>query len=137
MATTIEGAIVAMLAADTTVSGLIGARIRPFGDPEEIARPFLTYWRVDTDREITNDGPTGKSTPRIQFDAWAEDLLTARQITAAVRKLLNGFRGTVGGINVDQIRSVGERDNSTPADPGKKKPVQRVTLDIKISFTET
>lgn len=141
MATTIEGALVARLVADSIVNGLVANRIHPFNDPRQIARPKLTYWRVNTTRSsddggLTNDGPTGMAVTRIQFDAWADSMLVAKQVVAAVRHSLNGFAGTLSGLVVNQIHVVDERDNTVPVDAGQQTPVQRVSIDCMVTYTD-
>lgn len=144
MATTVEGAIVARLLEDDDIADLIGTAISPFTELKDDAqsRARLTYWRIDTQRSssigaLTNDGPTGMALARIQFDAWATDMLTAKLVINAVRRSLNGFAGVLSGITIGQIHTVNERDNSTTIAPGTKKPVQRTTMDFMVTYTET
>lgn len=141
MATIVEGALVAKLVANTTVAGLVDNRIHPFNDPRKVAYPKLTYWVVNTTRSsdaggLTNSGPTGMALARVQFDAWATTMLEAKQLVAAVRRCLNGYAGTVGGITIDQIHAVDERDNTVPVDAGQQTPVQRVTIDMMVTYTD-
>jgi hypothetical protein len=142
MITTAEGAIVSLLLTDTTVSALVGTRIHPATDPQNVPRPKLTYQRLRTDRSadvggFTNDGPTGHAVAPMQIDCWADSILTAKQVIAAVRRRLNGYSGTVGGIFIGSIRVVDERELPATIYEGQTKPIQRQMCEIQVSHTDT
>lgn len=136
-AITLEGALTAYLQADAGVSAIVGNRISPYSGAEKFARPKLTYWRIDTQRQFTNQGPTYTPRTRIQFDAWADDYLTCKQILIAIRQALDGYRGTMNGITIQGIHALDERDTPlTNVDPGKDKPIQRSTQDYYVDYVE-
>lgn len=137
---TIEGAFVAMVTGDSTVAGIIGANaMKPFTDTTAVARPKLSYWRWGTDRSaptggFTNDGPTGMAIAKFLVDAWADDLLTVKQLVNAVRNAVNGKGGTFNGLKIDVIQVVDEREQPAQRIAGREKPVQRVTLDLRLTY---
>lgn len=150
-AATIEGALIARLLTgldwqgndlgDASVPSLVGPRIHPVGDPQPVARPKLTYQRIDTDRSaasggLTNDGPTGMAIARIQWNCLADTLIEAKQLATAVRRSLNGLAGTLSGIQVGQVRIDSEREDPTSIDPGQERAPQRISLDARVVFTE-
>lgn len=137
MSTTIEGAVVALLAADATVAQLAGNRIAPMTDPQSVARPKITFYRTGTDRStdaggFTNDGPTGLAIATLQIDLWADSMLTAKQLADATRRVLNGYSG--GMIQSAYIRD--ERETPAGLVPGAEKPVQRITQTYRVMFTD-
>jgi hypothetical protein len=140
-ATTIEGAIVALLTADAGTTALVADRIYPFAAPQQVAFPRLTYQRVGTDRSsevgaFTNDGPTGLAIARLQFDAFADSLLTAKQVIAAVRRALNGYAGTNAGVRIACMYIEDERELPAVLYAGQNKPLQRYMAMIRVSFTD-
>lgn len=132
----IEAAIRAKLVADADVNGIISGRIHPFTVPTEIARPKLTYQRIDTVRWYSNDGPTGSPRIRLQVDCWADELLTAKTLADKVRQCLDGYRGVTSGVQVDGVHLQDERDMPQAMAPGQEKPIQRVSLDFIVDFQE-
>jgi len=137
MTATIEGAIVAHLQADAGVSAIVGTKIHPFAGAEDFPRPKLTYWRVDTQRQFSNQGPTMTPRARFQLDAWADNYLTARQLLDAVRQALDGYIGVMNGWTIQGIHALDERDQpATTVDPGKKAPINRSSLDVYVDYVE-
>jgi hypothetical protein len=133
----IETALINILTNDPGVSGIVGGRVRPFTDANTTAYPCLTYWRSNTDRPISNDGPTGQSIAIFQLDAWAADAATCWQVSNAVRLATNGKSGTLYGTQIDSIRWQDETDQiNTPVLPGKQKATQRRTATVVISYAE-
>jgi Protein of unknown function (DUF3168) len=99
----IEEALFAILAADGTVKGLLAnpdgsVRIYPELMPEETPYPALSYFRVSGARFPAYDGSILLAHPRFQFDVWANDSLSARQVAGAVRQALQGYKGTAAGV---------------------------------------
>lgn len=138
--TTIESAVVALLLADTATIAFIANRIHPATDPQNLARPKLTYQRIRSKADtanggFSNNGPTGFEVATLQIDCWADSMLTAKQTIRAARNALNGYAGTVNGINIGCIRKTDERELPAELYPGKTKPPQRYMLEINISFT--
>lgn len=143
-ATTPEGAIIALLAAAAAVGAIVTAetgqpRIHPMTDPQKVPRPKLTVARWGTDRSsetggLSNDGSTGYGVAKMFVDAWADDQLTAKQLITAARKALHGYSGTIAGFTLLAVVVADEREQPGALAQGQEKPVQRVTLDVRVSF---
>ena len=93
----IEAALRAYLLEDVALAALIGTRIYPVVMPQKPDLPAVTYLRVTGSRVHSNDGPSGLSSPRFQFDCWALTYLGARAVAEALRLRLDGFKGLIGG----------------------------------------
>jgi len=107
----IESGIVSVLRADGTVSGIISTRIYPLKLKEGYALPALSYQRVSSVREHNIDvGPIGFAWARFQIDSWAESYTDVRSLAEAVRQCLDGYKGTMGGVNAGGICIKSERD---------------------------
>lgn len=138
-ATTVEGALVSLLLNNSGVTTLVGSRIAPITDPQNIARPKITYQRLRTDRSsesggFTNSGPTGYACAYIQIDCWSDSLLTAKQTISAVRKCLNGVSGTVAGFSIGAIVVIDEKELPATIYEGQGKPIQHVICELKVSY---
>jgi len=99
----LEEGIAAFLIADATIGGVVANRIYPMMMPQKVTLPCLTYQRISTPRIVTHDssGATGDLTsPRFQFDAWAETQKEAKAISDALRTVLHGKTGATGGVTI-------------------------------------
>lgn len=136
------GESAARVAAVAAVLAIIGTNaIKPESDTTPIARPKLSYHRWGTDRSsesggFTNDGPTGFAVAKVMVDARADDILTAKQLIIATRDAINGTAGIYQGINIQCIQVVDEREQPASTVSGREKPVQRVTLDLRVAYLE-
>lgn len=133
----IETALISLITGNAGVSALIGTRMVPFTDTNTLTLPRLTYWRTNSERPISNSGPTGQCIATFQLDAWAPDAATSWQVLEAVRKALNGFSGSNSGMTIDSVRWQDQSDQiNTPALPGVQKSTQRMTATIVVSYTD-
>ena len=94
----IKQGIVALLAADAVVSGLVGTRIFPVVLPADSNDyPALTYQLVTSPRPGWTLEKKQESRATVQFDAYANSYKEADQVLAAVSDVLNGFAGHLPG----------------------------------------
>lgn len=84
----------------THVGSSNSARIEAMRLPEGISFPALRYQRIDTVREVTQDGPTGLPRIRMQVDSYGLTQGQAFDTADAVRKTLDGFVGQMNGTGV-------------------------------------
>jgi hypothetical protein len=134
----IETAVLNLILADANVVAIIGDRVRPFTDTTNTSLPALTYWRKNTNRPFSNDGPTGQGITSFQLDAWATTATTCWQILDAVRLALDGIQGSYFSTRIDYIHVTDQTDQTnTPVRTGNQKPIQRATMDIEVSYTES
>jgi hypothetical protein len=135
--TTIDGVLVALLSSFTPVTTILKGGIKPYANTVAKDKPYLTYYRITTDRPKSNDGPTGQAAVHYQLDAYADDLLTAKQAADAVRLAVDGYAGVFMGWKIDFAFITNEVDAaSEPVKPGQALPVQRVTMDLTFSVAE-
>ena len=99
------------LLADATLGGLIGTRLYPLKLPQDPTVPAMTFQWISGQRAHAADGAVGLASPRVQFDCWAETYLEAEAVFEALRKRLDGFRGTAGSSRVQGAFFETERDD--------------------------
>jgi hypothetical protein len=112
----VESAIRGKLVAASGVTNVVGQRIYPHFVPQGRAYPAITYFRVDTARVDSHDQAGGLFNSRFQIDLWGADPDVLFTLAEAVRAVLNGFRGTTGGVAFGAILLADERDG--PYEPG-------------------
>lgn len=113
----VENALLAVLAADPTVVGLVGSRIFEIqlpqrGSPPVVSTilPALTYRLIADVSVNAHDGPSGLARARVSFDCWAENPTDARAVANAVRLALTapGATGTYGDVTITRAMKISE-----------------------------
>lgn len=109
-------ALYSRLSGQSAVTDLIGTRLYPVPAPQNASLPFATFQRVSTTRgrEVAN-GPNGLVRTRVQFDVYdtvetGGGRASVLAVANAVRGALDGFRGTVAGVEIKQIIVEDDRD---------------------------
>lgn len=100
----IEVELMNRLAADGTVSGLVGSRIRAEWVDQNSAYPAISVLRVSGGRNSGLDASNDYwNTARIQVDCWADTYSEARALADAVTSSLHGFKGAAGAFQVESL----------------------------------
>lgn len=112
----VEKAVIAVLASDGTVTGLVSGRLYLLGNvPQTPTLPFVRVRDISTVRpDHTHDGPSGLARPRIEFRCIAGTYSGAKDLANAVREALVGFKGTSEGVEIGSVVSANERDDYEP-----------------------
>lgn len=128
-----EEALTARLLAAAPLTAIVGTRInwgmRVQGEP----LPALTLMNVSPGRGYTYKGAAGLSGPRVQFDGYAPDFLTAKAIGRALITTLEAPL-TIGGIAFSPAFLDAERGPETE-DLGGGQRVERISMDWFIWFS--
>lgn len=119
MASDIESAIFAYLAAQPAITSLLGTQsaesIYPTRAPEGAALPMIVYHKVSGLSIHSKDGDMNLAYPHFQITCWAKEYIDAKAVQSAVRSALNAYAGpTLEGVAVAQIIVENERDLSDP-----------------------
>lgn len=135
--TTLEAGLYSRLTGDTDVSALVSTRVYPHVAPQGASLPYLTYYRVTTNRAPVMSGAVDLINPRIQVDVWASTYTGARDLADKVRHALDQWTGSAGGVSFRWVSLVDERDSIEPAQDASEEPTYRVSLDIETWHRET
>jgi len=127
----IGAAIRQILIADSTVKA-ITARCYPVTLPQNPEYPLMLYSKVAGPREHSLQGPVGMAKPRYQIESWALTYDEAKDLAAAIRGALDGYRGTVSGCVIGSCLMVGEWDRYE-----SEVKCHRVITDFSIIHNET
>jgi hypothetical protein len=106
----VEAGIYAILAADPTVSPLVGTRIYPGMLPQGATLEAIVYQRVSGPREDTLGGVATLVHPRIQIDCFAETYAEAKALATAVRAAFDGYSGAAAGVTIQCVRLLDDAD---------------------------
>jgi hypothetical protein len=136
----IETAITALLATDSTVSGIVGSRIYPSVMPTGTAFPAVVYQRISTPRWNAMDNACDTPHARIAITCWAATMAQIIALSRAVENVLAGFVGTApesppSGTYVQAAYVIDERDTWL-WEAGQMLGLYRRDIDFEISWTE-
>lgn len=126
-----EKAIIDRLGANATVSALVSSRVYFTEAPQTPAIPYAVIYRIDSPRVHSMTGPSGLAAARIQVDCYAKTAKEAREVGAAVRVSLDGFRGLQSGVNVQGVLLLDEMDGYS-----ESSELKRVTQDYRVWYRE-
>ncbi len=89
--------LVALINAQEDIAAVIAGRIQPPPAPEydPSLYPLIVYKILGDQSPLANDGPIGVATSRVIFDCYAERSLDAWSLARALKKLFNGYFGTL------------------------------------------
>ena len=127
---TIEEALHEYLSGRTEITDLVGNRIYPIVLPQGPAYPALTYIKISG--PVLHD--VDIAYPRFQLSSWGEEYSDVKQLAAAVKEVLQRFKGVMGsapGIKVSQVVFENELDLYDP-----ETGVYHIPADYTIIYRE-
>lgn len=110
-----------------------GIKLFPMNVPQNTALPSARYFVVGKSFDYTKDDFAAKvENPRVQLDIFSDSYSEAQTIFAAARSALDGYIGTIDGINVSRIYIVNENDVFEPEKDGEGIQIFRKSADFII-----
>ena len=94
----VETVIYDQLAADGTVSGLVGARIYPVILPQRVSYPAISYSLVSRQPVEAMGSDATLALSRLQVNAWGDTYKEAKDLAFAIRDALKRTRSAVTGV---------------------------------------
>lgn len=104
--TSIHGAIVALLVADTAVSALVSSRIYPVHMPLNVTYPAISIHEISGNE----DHVTGHKHTRYQVSCWSTSFSQVQSMKEAVIDCLQRYKGVASGNKIKQISFEGSMD---------------------------
>lgn len=103
----IRPALREFLLGDSTIVGLVVARVFPTVLPQGTKLASIVYTRISGAGDYHMQGASGYVRPRIQIAAWAKDPDAAVTLANAVKTRLDGYSGDMGsGSNLVKVQGV-------------------------------
>ena len=127
-----EEQIVALLLASSGVTALCGNRINFGANAQGAAYPRIVMWTIGDAEGHNLQGPDGHSVGRVQVDCYGATYASAKQLSRAVRAVLDGYSG--GGLQ--GVFLAGTRDTREGGSNEAERPF-RVSLDFITHFNPT
>lgn len=108
--TTIAEALRTYIISDVTVGALVSTRMYPNKLPQNPTMPAITYQYIGGDSVMSHDGASGLGNPIMQIDCWGSTYSEMDALFEAVRKRINGAKGTLSGVQTQGIFLARRRD---------------------------
>lgn len=131
----IEEALDSLVTGNAGVAALISTRFTPIDIPQKSALPAACYQVITTSREYDQGGADGFASPRIQITIVGRTYTEAKSVATAIRKAINGYRGTVGTTTTVKVFGIfleNEYDGSSNLETG----FMTVRQDYRINWRE-
>jgi hypothetical protein len=133
-------AIVALLNTVAATTGVPTSRIAAVGMPDKIARPNIVYQIITSRPVIANDGPADLAFGSVQLSIYADTYSAARTIADLIAAPstdggLNGYSGTIGGMNIQSLILDDDRDAPEPPAPGQSSGIAGVILIFNFAIS--
>lgn len=110
----LDEAIHSMLVGNTPITNIVSTRIWPIKLPDNGILPAVTYQRVSNVRDHCVSKEKAVLTETIfQIDSWVRQentLAVLRALASAIRTVLDDYRGTTSGVDIQGILSDNEFD---------------------------
>jgi hypothetical protein len=132
-----EAVLRVALANSTAVSSLVGTRVYPVVAPAEAVYPFVTWRRVAVQRLQTLSIPVGLPRVTLDFSIYGATYNQARQVADAMRKVLDGYGGTVDNTVVHRASVENETDDFVTLTGAELPPSYAITMTVETWWTET
>jgi len=113
----VEHALLKHLLAQSALAALVGEKIYYVNAPQEVASPYVVFFKVSAVRETSLTGTSHLVNSRFQFSIFSETYYQAKQIAEQIQLALqdknNEVIGGTGGVRVS-IQYDNEQDLYDP-----------------------
>jgi Protein of unknown function (DUF3168) len=140
----IEQGLFKLLASSSNITALIpndangNPQIYWVMAPKGAVVPYIVLTRVNTVDTYTMQGATTLRSGLFQVDCYSTNYYPARQISTAVRTVMEPFQGNLLDTNATYVESIFvEKDWDMPYDEGGKGFVFRGMLEFKVWYYES
>lgn len=127
-----EEAFRAVLLASSAVTDVVATRIDFGASAQGAEYPRIVLWTIGDSEGHNLDGPDGHSVGRVQVDCYGATYGSAKQVSRAVRSVLDGYNG--GGFQ--GVFHAGTRDSREGGSNEAVRPF-RTSLDFITHFNPT
>jgi len=127
--------LVALLAAESTISTLVGSRIYVSYAPQTAALPHIIITQMSSDELPALDSTPGLRFVDFDIDCKADRPLEAYTLGNAVRVFLDDYSGTAGSQTIGAVILNDESTDFEPPESASDIGVHVTLLDVTIQYT--
>lgn len=130
-----KSGLVALLAAEATITAICSTRVYVGKAPQTAAFPHVIITQMGSDENATLDGASGQLRfLNFDIDCKAKTSVQAEALGNAVRVYLDDYSGTAGSYTIGAVILNDESDDYEPPQDGSDVGVHVVTLDVDIHY---
>lgn len=132
-----EAVLRTALVGSTNVTTLVGTRIYPVLAPASATLPFVTWRRTGIERQQTLGSPAGMPRVTVDYEIYGTTYEQTRSVADAMRRILDGYGGTVDNTTVNQTSLENESDDFVTLAGADLPPVYQVTQTYDVWWQES
>lgn len=130
-----KSGLVALLAAEATVTAICSTRIYVNRAPQNAIFPHVIITQMSSNENPTIDGASGQLRfLDFDIDCKAKSSVAAESLANAVRVYLDDYSGTAGSFTIGAVLMNDESDDYEQPEDGSDVGVFVVTLDLTVQF---
>lgn len=132
--------LVNYLASKTAITDIVTTdanRIRQGWTPQATAMPYITISIQEFGHEHVLTGGAGFSEPDVEIQLWCDRESQRQLLSAAVRSVLQGYRGTMGSTVVKCVTLPLDNEFEEPPRDNSQKIIFRRVMQFKFSIDES
>jgi hypothetical protein len=105
--------------------------------PESARSPFIVYQRISGAKWRDINGPSGMAQTFFQIDIYSNDYAESLSLNTQVRKILDGYKGTVTiGLDTVRIGGVSFQNERNFVEDNVKPKLFRFSVDYLFTYEE-
>ena len=118
--------IYAVVASDATLVGLVGTRVYPEEAPNNVAYPYITFTKVNTQPTRVKNIVSPLDMVKVTFFVYSKNYDTSENVAIALRNKFDNLRGTYNSINLDWCIF----EDETTGDPVMEDKIYWIAIDF-------
>ena len=133
----IEEGIATYLLSKTGITNLVDDRINFSLAPQGEEFPQIGIAKTSGPRVHSHSGSSGLAHPRYQFHCWAATYAAAKSLADALRLVMDGYKGAMGGESIGAVLFLDEGDVLEIAAGNEAQRLHGIRQDYTIWHGET
>lgn len=126
--------LVALLAGEATISGIVGARIYVARAPQHAVLPYLIVTQMGSDEHKSLDGTGELRSVEFDIDCKADRSIESQALGDAVRAFIQDYSGVAGNETIEAVLLNNERTEYEEPTDGSDVGVYNTLLDLTVQY---
>jgi hypothetical protein len=132
-----EAVLRTALVTSTSFTTLVSSRVYPVLAPATSSLPFVVWRRSGITREQTLGLPMGVPKVTVEYEVYGATYESARTVADTMRRILDGYGGTVNNTEVKHVSLENESDGFVLLQGDQAPPAYSVTQQYDILWQES
>jgi len=124
------------ISSNPATARLLGFNVYPMLVPQSVTLPFVTYQRTGVTRLTSLSTAVGVPTTQLELNVFSASYTETREISDALRALLDHYGTTTQGVTVANVTIREETEDVVALEGGDLPPAWQVKLELEIQWEE-